>query len=46
MADDDVLTRRVEEGSGGVLWTKSRVYREIVENMGEARGVLWIKKSH
>ncbi|MBO6939348.1 MAG: hypothetical protein JJ863_30540 [Deltaproteobacteria bacterium] len=46
MADKDVLTRRVEEGYGGVPWIKSRVYRGIVENLWEARGVLWIKKSH
>jgi len=40
------MTRRVEEGAAGVLWIECRDLWGIVDNLWEARGVLWIKKSH
>lgn len=44
--EDEVLTRRVEGGATGVLWITPHDLRGVVENLWEAAGVLWIKKSH
>ncbi len=46
MHEVEVLTRRVETRVAGVLWTTPRDFRGVVENLWEAGGVLWIKKSH